>query len=94
MQSGRPEFRLSFHPDGSIIDGRNRYRACKKAGVAPRFQKWDGEGSLTDFVVAQNIDRRHLDATSRTLLAEQGSVLFQHLGFGRLKDTIQTAEHG
>jgi hypothetical protein len=33
-----------LHPDGSILDGRNRYRACLKAGVAPVFQTWNGEG--------------------------------------------------
>ena len=55
-----------IHPDdGSIIDGRNRYRACVKAKVAPRYQEWDGKGSLTDFVVDQNIERRHLDGTGK-----------------------------
>ena len=59
-----------IHPDdGSIIDGRNRYRACVKAKVAPRYQEWDGKGSLTDFVVDQNIERRHLDGTEKAILA-------------------------
>ncbi|KKL87285.1 hypothetical protein LCGC14_1936200, partial [marine sediment metagenome] len=35
-----------LHPDGSILDGRNRFRACEIAGVEPRFQTWHGEGSL------------------------------------------------
>lgn len=57
--------------DGLIIDGRNRYRACLEAGVSPHYKQWDGEGSLTDFVVAQNIERRHLNATQKALLAKK-----------------------
>ena len=34
-----------LHPDGSILDGRNRYLACQKAGVEPTFRTWDGQGS-------------------------------------------------
>jgi hypothetical protein len=58
-----------LHPDGSIVDGRNRYRACQEARIEPRYQNWNGKGSLIDFVVAQNIERRHLDASQRALLA-------------------------
>jgi N6-adenosine-specific RNA methylase IME4/ParB-like chromosome segregation protein Spo0J len=65
-----------LHPDGSIIDGRNRYRACLEAGVEPHFQTWDGKSSLTDFVFAQNLDRRHLNATMRALAAKRAEPFF------------------
>src|SRR5208282_3749878 len=66
-----------IHPDdGSIIDGRNRYRACVKANVQPRYQRSDGKGSLADFVVAQNIDRRHLSGTQRAILADKLEPLY------------------
>jgi len=58
-----------LHPDGSIIDGRNRHRACIETGVSPRFCTWNGEGSLTAFVVSMNLHRRHLTSSQRGMLA-------------------------
>jgi N6-adenosine-specific RNA methylase IME4 len=65
-----------LHPDGSILDGRNRYRGCLEAGVEPWYQTWNGKDSLADFVVAQNIDRRHLNGTQRALLAKRLEPLY------------------
>lgn len=55
--------------EGRIIDGRNRYRACEKTGAEARYREWDGEGSLTAFVVSLNLHRRHLDASQRSMIA-------------------------
>ena len=51
---------IALHPDGSILDGRNRYRACIKAGVDPIFQTWNLPGSEIEFVISRNVHRRHL----------------------------------
>ena len=59
-----------LHPDdGSIIDGRNRHRACLAANVQPVFKTWTGDGSLIAFVLSLNLQRRHLTAPQRAAMA-------------------------
>lgn len=58
-----------LHPDGRVIDGRNRVRACADAGLPVRTRTWDGSGSLVELVVSLNLHRRHLDKSQRAMVA-------------------------
>jgi N6-adenosine-specific RNA methylase IME4 len=57
--------------DGKVLDGRNRYRACLVAGVAPRFVAFrqDPHGEPLAFVVSKNLKRRHLNESQRAMVA-------------------------
>jgi len=56
--------------EGMILDGRNRYRACKAAGVPARLDTF-GLGDPVAFVVDKNMHRRHLNESQRALIAAQ-----------------------
>jgi ParB-like chromosome segregation protein Spo0J len=62
-----------LHPDGSIIDGRNRYLACQIAGREPKTASWveSEHGELIPFVLSQNLRRRQLTTPQRALVAAQ-----------------------
>jgi N6-adenosine-specific RNA methylase IME4 len=69
-----------LHPDNhTIIDGRNRYRACMELGIEPSYLYWDGQGSLVSFVVSLNLRRRHLDESQRSMVAAK----IANMGEGR-----------
>jgi hypothetical protein len=56
--------------ENKILDGRNRYRACKDLGIEPTFRDWQGNGSPRAFVVSMNLHRRHLtNEQRRTIIA-------------------------
>jgi ParB-like chromosome segregation protein Spo0J len=46
--------------EGKILDGRNRYSACQKAGVKPHYIEYKGDDSI-GYVERSNLHRRHLN---------------------------------
>ena len=59
-----------LHRDGRILDGRNRNRACIKAGVELKTQTYIGpDEGLPKFIVSMNLHRRHLSDTQRAMAA-------------------------
>jgi len=57
--------------DGAIIDGRNRWKACKKLGIDCPTKEWNGKGSLVAFVVGLNLRRRHLTPSQSACVAAE-----------------------
>ncbi|MCM3906873.1 ParB N-terminal domain-containing protein, partial [Trueperella bernardiae] len=52
--------------EGRILDGRNRYVACEKAGIQPQFTTYEGE-DLAEYVIDCNTSRRHMSTGARAM---------------------------
>jgi len=56
--------------EGKILDGRNRWAACKIAGVEPKTKEYAGD-EPTAFAVALNDRRRHMNKGSLAAVAAE-----------------------
>ena len=66
---------IVLHPDGRILDGRNRWTACKLADVEPRTVQWDGSQGEVSFVLSLNLHRRHLTSSQAACVAVEAKPL-------------------
>ena len=53
---------------GKILDGRHRYRACLELGIEPWFEDWQGGSSVVEFVLGENLYRRHLSQSQKAMV--------------------------
>lgn len=54
--------------DGAILDGRNRYKACEIADIAPRFETFQGDkAAALSHVWSLNFQRRHLSSSQAAI---------------------------
>lgn len=52
--------------DGTtIIDGRNRFRACSVANVSPNFEEYRLDMPIHEYIWIKNVERRHMTEDQR-----------------------------
>lgn len=59
-------------PDGQLLDGRNRWRACAEAGVTPITRVETSEPWA--YVISTNVHRRHLSESQRAMIGAKIAV--------------------
>lgn len=62
---------------GQILDGRNRWRACKELGLIPLTRDVPQATDPVAYVVSANLHRRHLDTNQRAGVGAKIRVLFE-----------------
>ena len=60
--------------EGKILDGKLRYKACKRAGIRPKFKTFPDDypgyrGSALDFVMSVNIVRAQYTESQKAVMA-------------------------
>jgi hypothetical protein len=85
MQNLPPKLIISV--DHQIIDGRNRYRACRELGLPTGPYRMLGdpreppnEEEIFDFVWSKNLQRRQLTASQRAVLVVERNARHAHCG--------------
>ncbi|GAG26959.1 unnamed protein product, partial [marine sediment metagenome] len=62
-----------------ILDGRHRWKACKKLGIECPTKRWNGKGSELEFVISMNLLRRQLTASQKAAVASEAMPHFEKL---------------
>ena len=63
-------YAIAINKEGVILDGHNRYRACKELGITPKLEIKEFPNALLEkkFVIESNLKRRHLNKFQRAKL--------------------------
>ena len=81
--------------EGKILDGRNRFQACKLAGVTPDYEEYTGDDPLR-YIISLNLYRRHLNESQRAVAAAKVANMTQgartDLHSANLRNVISQSE--
>ena len=73
--------------EGKILDGRNRWAACKIAGIEPKTKEYTGD-EPTGFAVSLNDRRRHMNKGSLAAVAAELEPFFAADAKRRYEQTV------
>lgn len=73
--------------EDKILDGRNRYKACKELNIEPKFEIYDGDKPL-EYVISLNLKRRHLTQSQRGVIALEVLPLLEQEAEKRRRELI------
>lgn len=59
-----------------LLDGRNRWLACERAGVVPKKRRYEGDDPV-GFAVSLNLTRRHLTTGQKAAVAHDSLPLYE-----------------
>ncbi len=65
---------IALDSEGRILDGRNRYMACRSIGIEPQYVTIDTAEPVA-YVVSKNLKRRHLTEPQRAMVAARVATL-------------------
>src|SRR3990167_4279058 len=80
--------------EDKIIDGRNRYRACQKANVEPKYKNLNKDTSPLAYVISANLKRRHLTPSQRATLGVEILPMLEAEAKKRLQQSGQETGRG
>jgi hypothetical protein len=75
----------------TLIDGRNRLKACEIAGVKPAFRNLDGEDPV-DFIISANLARRNLNKGQQAIVLARIFPEPEMGGRGKKAEATKAAE--
>jgi hypothetical protein len=75
--------------DGTLIDGRNRFKACQMAGVEPTFQTFEGDDPVA-YIIGINVARRHLSKGQQAMSVAKIYPEPDKGGRGKVKNLKET----
>ena len=81
---------IVFTPDGQLLDGRNRYRACKKIRDEEPTRRVE-HAEPWAYVISTNVHRRHLSESQRAMIGAK--INERHNGQRRSPVPAGTGDH-